>query len=50
MDSTNRILVVQLGTNEDEAKVSRAHTVPQGLCENLIRKQGRYYERVEQFH
>ena len=32
----NRILVVQLGTNEDEAKVFRAHAVPQGLCENLI--------------
>ena len=31
-----RILVVQLGTNEDEANVFRAHAVPQGLCENLI--------------
>ena len=31
----NRILVVQLGTNDDEAKASRAHVVPQGLCENL---------------
>ena len=30
-----RILVVQLGTNEDEAKVFRARAVPQGLCENL---------------
>ena len=28
--------MVQLGTNEDEAKVFRAHAVPQGLCENLI--------------
>ena len=28
----NMILVVQLGTNEDEAKVFRAHAVPQGLC------------------
>ena len=27
---------MQLGTNEDEAKVFRAHAVPQGLCENLI--------------
>ena len=25
-----------VGTNEDEAKVFRAHAVPQGLCENLI--------------
>ena len=32
----HRILVLQLGTNEDEATVSRAHAVPQGLCENLI--------------
>ena len=32
----NRILVVQLGTDEDEAKVFRAHAVPQGLGENLI--------------
>ena len=32
----NGILVVQLGTNEDEAKVFRAHAVPQGLRENLI--------------
>ena len=32
----NTILVVQLGTNEDDANVIRAHAVPQGLCENLI--------------
>ena len=32
----DRILVVQFGTNEEEAKVFRAHVVPQGLCENLI--------------
>ena len=32
----NRILVVHLGTNEDEAKVFRAHAFPQGLCENLF--------------
>ena len=32
----NRILVMQLGTNEDEATVFRAHAVPQGLCENFI--------------
>ena len=31
----NRILVVQLGTNEEEAKVFRARAVPQALCENL---------------
>ena len=29
-------LVVQPGTNEDEATVFRAHAVPQGLCENLV--------------
>ena len=28
--------MVQLGTNEGEATVSRAHAVPQGLCEHLI--------------
>ena len=27
---------VELGTNEDEAKVLRAHALPQGLCDNLI--------------
>ena len=32
----NRVLVVQIGTNEDEAKDFRAHAIPQGLCENLI--------------
>ena len=32
----NRILVAQPGTNEEEAKVFRAHAIPQGLCENLI--------------
>ena len=32
----NRILVVHLGTNEDEANVFRAHAFPQGPCENLI--------------
>ena len=32
----DRILAVQLGANEDEAKVFRAHAVAQGLCENLI--------------
>ena len=30
------ILVVQLCTDEDEAKVFRAHGAPQGLCENLM--------------
>ena len=33
-----RILVVQIGTNEDEANVFRAHAVPQGLCESLIQR------------
>ena len=28
--------MVQFGTNEDEAKVFRAHAVPQGHCESLI--------------
>ena len=32
----NRILVVQLGTKEDEATFFRAHGVLQGLSENLI--------------
>ena len=32
----NRILVVQLGANANEAKVFKAHATPQGLCENLI--------------
>ena len=32
----NRILVVQLGTNANEAKVFKSHAAPQGLCENLI--------------
>ena len=30
------LLVVQLGRNEEEAKVFKAHAVPQGLCENVI--------------
>ena len=32
----NIILVVQLGTNPNEAKVFKAHAAPQGLCDNLI--------------
>ena len=32
----NRILVVQLGTNANEAKVFKAHAAPLGLCDNLI--------------
>ena len=32
--------MVQLGTTEDEATVFRAHAVPQGLCENLINRDG----------
>ena len=31
----NRILVVQLGTDVDDAKVNRAHVAPQGLCQIL---------------
>ena len=27
---------MQIGTNEDEAKVVTAHAIPQGLCESLI--------------
>ena len=27
---------MQMGTNEDEAKVFRAHAILQGLCDNLI--------------
>ena len=29
--------MVQLGTNEEEANVFRAHAVPQGLCEDVIK-------------
>ena len=32
----NRILVVQLGTNANEAKVFKAHAAAQGLCDNLM--------------
>ena len=32
----NRTLVVQLGTDADDAKVFTAHAAPQGLCEDLI--------------
>ena len=32
----NRILVVQIGVNANEAKVFKAHTAPLGLCDNLI--------------
>lgn len=32
----NRILVVQIGTDASQAKVFKAHAVPQGLCDNLI--------------
>ena len=32
----NRILVVQLGVNANEAKVFEAHTAPPRSCENLI--------------
>ena len=31
----NRILVVQFGTNANEAKVFKAHAAPQGSCGNL---------------
>ena len=32
----NRLLVVQTGDRASQAKVFRAHGVPQGVCENLI--------------
>ena len=32
----NRLLVVQTGDSASQAKVFKAHAVPQGLCENLI--------------
>ena len=32
----NRLLVVQSGDSIDQAKVFKAHAVPQGLCANLI--------------
>ena len=32
----NRILVVQLGVDANEAKVFTAHAASQGLCEHLI--------------
>ena len=32
----NRLLVVQTGDSIEQAKVFKAHAVPQGLCANLI--------------
>ena len=32
----NRLLVVQTGERVEQAKVFKAHAVPQGLCENLV--------------
>ena len=32
----NRLLVVQTGESFEQAKVFKAHAVPQGLCANLI--------------
>ena len=32
----NRLLIVQTGESVNQAKVFRAHAVPQGLCGNLI--------------
>ena len=32
----NRILVVQTGESDEQAKVFRAHAEPQGSCENLV--------------
>ena len=32
----NRVRVVQLGVNANEAKVFKAHAAPLGLCDNLI--------------
>ena len=36
MGAPNRILVVQLGTKANEAKVFKVHAAPHRLCENLI--------------
>ena len=33
---TNRLLVVQRGESVEQAKVFKAHAIPQGSCENLI--------------
>ena len=32
----NRLLVIQTGASASQAKVFKAHAVPQGFCENLI--------------
>ena len=32
----NRLVVVQTGESFEEAKVFKAHAVPQGLCANLV--------------
>ena len=32
----NKLLVVQTGESVEQAKVFKAHAIPQGLCENLI--------------
>ena len=32
----NRLLVVQTGDSIEQAKVFKAHAVPQGLCANLV--------------
>ena len=32
----NRLLMVQTGVSASQAKVFKAHAVPQGLCHNLI--------------
>ena len=34
--ATNRLLVVQTSESASQAKVFKAHAVPQGLCDNLI--------------
>ena len=34
--ASQRILVVQIGVNANEAKVFKAHATPLGLCDNLI--------------
>ena len=36
LEATDRLLVVQTGDSIDQAKVFKAHAVPQGLCANLI--------------
>ena len=36
MEQSNKLLVVQTGESVNQAKVFRAHAVPQGLCGSLV--------------